>query len=432
MRMTDWSTAQRWQPAAVVRPTTAQEAAAILAEAARTGTTVRPIGSGHSFTPLAVTDGTQVVLDGMIGLVGGPDPDGAVRVRGGTTLALLNTLLAARGRAVANLGDIDAQTIAGAISTGTHGTGARFGGLATQVSALELALPDGSVRRCDAAHDPDLFQAARLGVGAFGLITEVTLDTVPAFGLYAVERPDRLSTVLADLPAHLRADHFEFFWFPHTDRVLAKTNTRVAAPEAASSGLPAWRAYLDDELLANRLFEVVNRGCARWPAATPYLNQVAARSLPARSYTAPSHQVFASPRTVRFRESEYAVPVAAVDDVLRELRRWLERSGERVAFPVEVRFAAADQVWLSTSYQRDSAYVAVHMYHRLDPSRFFGAFEDIVARYDGRPHWGKMHRLTAADLQGRYPRFGDALAVRDRVDPQRVLGSPYLARVLDA
>jgi L-gulonolactone oxidase len=289
--------------------------------------------------------------------------------------------LAAEGLALKNRGDIDQQTISGAISTGTHGTGARFGGMATQVRELRLVLADGNKIICSPATHSDIFAAARVGLGALGVITEVTLQCVPAFRLRAVEGPASLDEVLASFDAAVAEhDHFDLYWFPHTDRALTKHNDRVPGHHEGRP-LPRWRYALDDELLSNRLFEVANRLGGLRPVLVPQINQISARALAAREFTDASYAVFNTPRRVRFVESEYAVPRPSLLPVLRSLRAWLDDHDERIVFPVEVRVAAADEIWLSTGYRRDNAYVAIHQYHRLDPGRTFG--NDYLTRVLG-------------------------------------------------
>jgi L-gulonolactone oxidase len=270
----------------------------------------------------------------------------------------------------------------------------------------------------------------QLRLGALGIVTEITVAVVPAFLLHAVERPESLTDVLAHADVSAEAnDHFEFYWFPHTDRVLTKRNNRV--PEGtARRPLPAWREKLDDDLLSNRFFELTNRVATRMPRSTRTINAVASRALSERQYTDSSHKVFVTAREVRFMESEWAFPRASLSEVLLELREWVNTHDERISFPVECRVAAADDVWLSTAYERQSCYVAIHKYHRQERGAYFDAFEAIAVNHGGRPHWGKLHTRDADYLRGVYPRFDDFVAVRDRVDPERRFANPYLERVL--
>jgi len=391
---------------------------------------VKAVGAGHSFTPIAATDATLLRLDRMNRILHADTETGLVRVQAGISLHELNPRLAALGLALPNLGDVDPQSVAGATSTGTHGTGARLFGIAKAIAALQLVTADGSVVEIDASHE--LFDAARVGLGALGIVTEVTLQCVPAFLLHAREEPMPLSAVLADLDALVDGnDHFEFYFFPHTDKALTKRNNRVAEGTAPAP-LPRWRHLLDDELLSNTVYERVQRLATRRPSFIPRINTLSGSLLGAREFTDASYEVFVSPRRVRFRESEFALPRAAAAEAIGEMQRWYAASGEHVSFPVEVRFTAADDIWLSTGHERDNVYIAVHQYHRTDPSRYFAAMQDIFTAHEGRPHWGKMHTLGADYFRTVYPRFDDFVAVRDRLDPERKFTNPYLQQVLGA
>jgi L-gulono-1,4-lactone dehydrogenase len=401
-------------------------------EAALAGLPVRALGSGHSFTAAAATSGAALELSNWTGVISADSDSGLVTVRSGTTLRSLNTALDALGLALPNLGDIDAQTIAGAISTGTHGTGARIGGLATQVVSLDLVLADGTVVSCSAEQRPDLFAAARVSLGALGVIATVTLRCVPAFTLAADERLMPLEEVTARFDEFAACnDHFELFWFPYGDRVLVKRNNRIAAEAThVPRQMSEWRRFWEYEVLENAAFGALCRTGRAIPRLVKPLNRLAGASLSNRSYSAPSHQVFVSPRRVRFVESEYAVPREAVLDVLAELRGCVPRLADPVMFPVEVRVAAADDIWLSTAYGRDTAYVAIHQYGGLPYREYFRLFESITAAADGRPHWGKMHTLDAERLSRLYPRFADFRRFRDDLDPDRRFTNPYLDQVL--
>ncbi|WP_375493071.1 D-arabinono-1,4-lactone oxidase [uncultured Jatrophihabitans sp.] len=413
-----------------VRPGTVRELVRTVADAAEHGRAIKPIGAGHSFTAIAETGGVQLRLDRLSGIVRADRATGLVTVLAGTPLHALNDALWQLGLALTNLGDIDVQTISGAISTGTHGTGAKLGGIATQVRALEIITGDGERRRCSADENPELFAAARVGLGALGVLATVTLQCEPAYALAAAEAPGTLDETLATLDEQLVGnDHFEFYWFPHTRRVLTKRNNRVL-PGTPLRPLGRARHWLDDEFLSNTVFDRVNRVTTRRPQLIPRANALATRLLGARDYIDRSYRVFASPRTVRFREMEYAVPRAAVPQVLAEIERWFARSGTQVGFPIEVRFAAADDIWLSTATGRDSGYIAVHQYVRREYEPYFRAVEAIAADVDGRPHWGKIHYRDAASLRGTYSRLDEFAALRDKLDPQRIFTNAYLERVL--
>jgi L-gulonolactone oxidase len=402
--------------------------AVVAANEARTR--IKPIGAGHSFTTIGVTDGVQLRPEGLTGIVSADRTTGLVTVLAGTRLHDLNAALWEHGLSMTNLGDIDVQTIAGAISTGTHGTGAKLGGIATQVRALQLVTADGQLHEVDAATDADLFKAACVGLGALGVITAVTLQCEPAFALNAQESPAPLDEVLADLDALVDGhDHFEFYWFPHTRATLTKRNNRRSVADGLKP-LSKMRHYIDDELLANTAFDAINKFTTRRPNVIPRANRLASRLLSAREFTDRSYEVFASPRRVKFREMEYAVPREAVPHVLAEIEAYLARSGEQIGFPVEVRFAAPDDLWLSTAHGRASGYIAVHQYIRRDHETYFAAVEAIARSVDGRPHWGKLHNRDAESLRATYPRFDEFVALRDKLDPNRIFSNPYLDRVL--
>jgi L-gulono-1,4-lactone dehydrogenase len=432
----NWAGDQRAQPARVEVPRDVAEVAAAVHGAARDGLRVRMVGAGHSFTGAALTDGVLLRPDALTGLVRVDTAARTATVRAGTRLWDLNAMLAAHDLALENLGDVDRQTIAGAVATGTHGTGLRYGGLATQVTALELVLADGSVVTCSAAERPDLFAAAAVGLGAYGVVTAVTLRCEQAFALHAAEQPARLGELLdGRFDALAEAEeHVEFYWFPHTEDCLLKRNNRVppgVAPRL-SAHRPAsrWRRLLDDEVLSNGVFRATCAVGHRVPATIPAVNRVASRLLGTREYVDASYRVFTSPRRVRFHEMEYAVPRDALAGVLREIDALIRRRGWRISFPVEVRVAAADDLWLSTGYGRQNAYVAVHQYVRTPCRDYFDAVEAVLRSAAGRPHWGKLHTLGAAALAGRYPRYADAVRLRASVDPERRFGNGYVDRVL--
>ena len=423
-----WSGLTVAHPALVRSPTDAGEVAAAVRAARDQGLRVKMVGSGHSFTDIAATDGLLLRPDRLVGVTAVDREALTVTVRAGTPLHELNALLDHLGLALHNLGDIDRQTVAGAIATGTHGTGGRWASLSSQVAGLELVTADGAVVTVSPDEDPHLFAAGRLGLGAVGVVTSVTFDVEPAFQLAAEETPmtwDEVVSGFGDLvDTH---HHVDIHWFPHTDRALCKRNDRtVDEPRPLSRA----RAWLDDDLLANRTFGLVNRLGNAAPRLVPALNRASSRALGARTYTDASHRVFVSERLVRFREMEYAVPRAAGMTALVEARRAIERGGWPISFPVELRHAPADDVWLSMSHGRESVYLAFHVNAHTDHTAYFREMEAVMRAHDGLPHWGKLHTRTAADLAPAYPRWDDFAAVRDRVDPDRVFANAYLDRVL--
>ena len=424
----NWAGNQTMTPAAVEHPASVDEVVRVVKDAAAAGRRVKAIGSGHSFTAIGLTDGVLVQLDRLGRLVDADPVTGRVTVQGGLPLHRLNALLAERGMGLTNMGDVDVQTVTGALSTGTHGTGRDSGALATQVVAMEIVLADGTVLTCSADENPDVFAVARVSLGALGIVTSVTIQAEPAFLLIADERPMPFDEAVEDFERHVAEnEHFELYWFPHTDLALTKRNNRSAGPAQPLSRV---RKLVDDEVLSNGVFAATCALGKAVPALVPRINRVAARALTARTYTDLAPRVFTSPRRVRFEEMEYAIPRPALPGVLRELRTLPERHGQRISFPVEVRVAPADDIALSTASGRDTAYVAVHVYRGTDRAAYFDAVEALMGSVGGRPHWGKLHSLGAAELRARYPRFDEFVGVRDRLDPERRFTNPYLDRVL--
>jgi len=413
--------------------------AAEVRQAADDDLTIRMTGSGHSFTPAAVADGVLLRPNRLTAIRSIDAAAGTVTVEAGCPLHVLNAKLLARGLSLANMGDIQVQTVAGATQTGTHGTGRDVGGMAAQVCGLELVLADGSIVTCSADRPdgglagPDgkpagLLDAARVGLGALGIVTALTFRVVPAFLLEAREEPMSWSRVISHLD-ELTADneHFEFYWFPHSEGCLTKRNNRSDGP---ARPLPQWRYMLDDEFLSNSLFGVANRVGRRIPAVIPSINSVSARALGSRTYIDAGYKVFTSPRRVRFKEEEYAVPRAALSDVLSEVRSLFQRRDWRISFPIEVRVTPSDDVWLSTAYGRDSAYIAIHVFHSAPHEQYFNDIEAVMTSVGGRPHWGKMHTRDAGYLRGAYPRMADFVTLREQLDPDRRFGNAYLRQVL--
>jgi len=394
-------------------------------------------GSGHSFTPTAVSNGV-LLRPGNLTAIRSIDPvAGTVTVEAGCRLSVLNAGLLNHGLSLANMGDIQVQTVAGATQTGTHGTGRDLGGMAAQIAGLELVLADGSVITCSADAPSGgmnlpgangLFDAARVGLGALGIVTAITFKVVPAFLLEAREEPMTWSRVITQLD-ELTADneHFEFYWFPHSEGCLTKRNNRSDGP---ARPLARWRYQLDDQFLSNSLFGATCQLGRHVPAVIPTVNSLAARALGARTYVDAAYKVYTSPRRVRFKEQEYAVPRETLSDVLFEVKSLIQRRDWRISFPIEVRVTPEDDLWLSTAYGRDSAYIAIHIFHSSPHEAYFSEVESIMTAVGGRPHWGKMHTRDAHYLAGVYPKFSDFAALRDAIDPDRRFGNEYLEQVL--
>ncbi|MER5650419.1 D-arabinono-1,4-lactone oxidase [Streptosporangium sp. NPDC002524] len=430
----NWAGNQSATPAEVRAPSSAEEVSRAVRDAAAAGRRVRMTGTGHSFTPVALTDGLLLRPGALTGIR--EAGDGWVTAEAGTTVGALNRELHRRGLALANMGDIDAQTVAGAIQTGTHGTGRDVGGMADQVLALEMVLADGEIvtvrgdgdGKIRGVAEKDLFNAARVSLGALGVVTAVTFRVEPAFLLRSVREPMTLTAILGSLDALVAGnEHLDFFWMPHTDACLTKRNNRDPGPARPPGAFKYW---FDNRFMENTLFGALCGVGGRYPGAIPRLNALSAATLSASAHTYASHRVFTSVREVRFLEMEYAIPREHLGQALREVRDLLDRRDWRISFPVEVRVTPASDAWLSTAYGRDSAYLACHVYRPTPNPAYFEGVEEIMTRLGGRPHWGKLHTRDAAYLAGVYPRFADFLAVRDALDPGRVFANDHLDTVL--
>ncbi len=396
--------------------------------ASEEGRTVKVAGSGHSFTPAALTDGTMLRIESLSRVLEVDRVGGRVKVEAGIMLGDLNRRLDKHGVALENLGDIDRQTLGGAISTATHGTGARLGNISSQIEAMEVVGADGTLHELSEASDPDAFRAARVGIGALGAIYSVTLRTVPAFRIDRIDRNRPLDEVIAGMDTFANdLDHFEFYVFPHTSMALCRESTRTDAAPKPPNPVAAYAQEVMFENWVAGAFAGVSRFV---PAATPTLTRMAAAGAGTSRTLDHSFRVFASERRIKFTEMEYCVPRANAREAVEGVLEIANRPELGVAFPIEVRFVAGDDALLSPSHERDSCYVAVHYDRHGGHEPYFDAVEAHMAQFGGRPHWGKRHTRDAADLRGLYPRFADFLAVRDRLDPGGAFANEYTDRVL--
>lgn len=426
----NWSGLESASPASSSTPSTAAEVQQIVTSARETGRRVKMVGTGHSFTAISAPVDLMLRPDGMRGIIAVDRDAMTATAWAGTQLKVLNAELAEQGLSLHNMGDIAEQTLAGATSTGTHGTGGLAAGLAAQLAGFSLVTGTGELLTATATENPELFAAGRVGLGALGILITVTFRVEPLFALEAVEKPmgwEEFFESFDDLTAD--AHHVDSYWFPHTDRFATKTNTRLASLDEARP-LGRFRGWLDDDFLQNTAFGTLCRITNRWPDLVPRVNRIEAGMLSERTYSDIAHKVFIAERRVVFREMEFAVPRADGLAVLAECRTALEASDLRINFPVELRTAPADDIALSTASDRDSFYLAFHTHRDVDHRPYFAVMEPILRAAQGRPHWGKVHTMTDDDLVKVYPRFTEFLALRDRLDPDRVFANPYLERVL--
>ena len=423
----NWSGDQRCSPAEFVRPPDREALATALVVAAEAGRTVSVVGCGHSFTEAAMTDGTMIDVVGLSGVIDADPGSGRVKVGAGTVLAELNEELHRLGLAMENLGDIDRQTVAGAISTGTHGTGAKLRNISAQVEGVEIVTADGTVRELNGS-EPDLLRAARVGIGALGAISAVTLHCVPTFVLERIDSPQPRDEVLDGFEQRAEEhDHFELFTFPYADSALVLERNRVEGPPRPRARVAA---YLNDTVIENWALEALSAAGRLVPAAIPRLSRLAAALATGGKTVDRSDRVFASERRVRFTEMEYGVPREKGPEAVRRVIEWVRSNRYPVFFPIEMRVAAGDDALLSPSHERDTAYIAVHQYRGMEWRPYFEAVEAIMRDYEGRPHWGKRHFQTAETLAPLYPEWEKFRAARDELDPGRVFANEYARRVL--
>ncbi len=424
---TNWAGQQRCAPVRIERPASEQELTRVVGRAAAEGLPLRVAGSGHSFTDAACTDGVLVDIAAMDRVLDADRSSGLVTVEAGITLHELGARLAELGLAMENQGDIDAQTLAGAISTATHGTGAGYRNISAQVQAVRLVTAAGETLEIG-ADEPGLLGAARVGLGALGALSAVTLQTVPIFTLERRDEPLPLARVLDEFDRHADgADHFELYVLPYTDVALTRTSTRSdRQPEPGNVRVE----LVQERLVENGALALLGAATGRFPRAIPRLNGALLKAMTPSTKIDRSHRVYATRRDVRFTEMEYAIPREHGPEALRRVLETIERRQLAVAFPIEMRVVRGDDAPLSTAHGRDSAYIAVHQFRGQEFETYFRAVEAIMDDYGGRPHWGKRHYQSAATLAARYPRWDDWHKARERLDPDRAFANDYTRRVL--
>jgi L-gulonolactone oxidase len=424
----NWAGDQQCVPAQVSEPRKLADLQEAVSRAAARGMQVRVAGSGHSFTDIACTDGLMLRLEGLNGILEVDPEAGRAKVEAGIVLRDLSEALYDQGLALENLGDIDVQTIAGAISTGTHGTGERLRNISSQVEGLELVRPDGTLVECSRESDPDLWRAARVGLGALGAIATVTLRCVPAFTIRRHDHPLPLDEALERLDDLAAAnDHFEFYVFPHSDVALCRESRDLDTPPEPRSRAAE---YLLETLLENRAFWFFCLLGRTFPSRIPRNNRLIPKVAGSSVKTDRSYRVFSTRRIVRFTEMEYSIPREAGAEALRRVLEMIERRGFAVPFPIEFRVVAPDDAYLSPSFERETVYIAVHMFRGMAWEPYFRAVEAIMDDYSGRPHWGKRHFQSAATLAPRYPEWDRFQSVRARLDPGGTFQNEYTRRVL--
>jgi FAD-linked oxidoreductase len=412
-----------------MRPRSIDELATAVSECGRVGRHLRVAGSGHSFTPLVLSNDLLISLEEMQGIDSIDTEGGTVTILGGTVLKNLGDMLFEHGLAQENLGDIDVQSISGAISTGTHGTGIRYGTLSTQVEGLTLVTASGEILECSREREPEIFKAAQVSLGTLGVIAKVKLRVVPAKRLHFLGQRKKLADCLTHLEQYKQENsHFEFLWIPYTGGVQAKFLNETMEPVSKST---VWGNF-NKLVLENYVYWLLSESCRLVPRLCKTVTNISAQSIATIDEVDYSHRLFATPRMVRFQEMEYNIPAEHTVAVLNEIQECILRHQFQVHFPIECRFVHSDDIWLSPAYGRESAYIAVHMYRGMPYRSYFYYIEEIFKRYQGRPHWGKMHTRTAGELAQLYPHWHDFRRVRAKLDPEGVFLNSYLRDLFDA
>ena len=423
----NWAGNQQSKPVRIERPASELEVVEVVRRAVAERLRVKVVGSGHSFTGIAVPDEVMVDLTRMNRVVNVDHTRGVITVQAGIVLSDLNAYLELHQLSMPNLGDVTYQTLAGAVSTSTHGTGLQRTGLAAQIRAFKLVAASGEVLACDPGQNAEIFHCGRVSLGAIGVITEVTLNVVPAFNLRAVEQPMRISHVLDNFAQLIEENNFfEFYWVPHTKWALTKANN-VSTDAIDSPG--RFATWYNKMFMENYAFGLLCRVGRLFPKLIPKLATI----LPSSGrveYVNVSHRIFSSKRLVKFYEMEYSIALDSLVPALREVMQMVEDRGFTISFPVEVRCTGSDDIPLSTSTGRRSAYIAVHMFKGSAYTEYFSAVETILRKYEGRPHWGKIHNLNANDISSLYPEYQRFIEVRNQLDPEGVFTNDYLRRVL--
>jgi FAD-linked oxidoreductase len=384
---------------------------------------VRVVGAGHSFTPLVATEGTLLSLDRIEGMVSHDAVANEATVNAGTRLYSLGPTLSAIGQALPNMGDIDRQSIAGAVSTGTHGSGITLGAIAASVAQLRMVLADGSVLTCSRTQEPEIFRAACVSLGSLGVLSQVTLKNVPAFRVKELTRLMSLSDFVRDLESLQAAHrHLDAWVFPFGGQVIVKLGDITTEAETK---------YAPDDFSENTMLRVAAELSRMLPSQVPFFQKCLGMFVSESTRIGPSFGIYATERKVKFNEMEYHVPAAGGPACLEEVCRALCASDARPFFPVEYRYVAGDDLMLSPFTGGARASIAVHQYAKQDPGPTFRAAEPIYAAHGGRPHWAKNHSLKASDFAKLYPEWEAFHAIRHRLDPQGKFMNAHLRTLFE-
>lgn len=426
MKYSNWSKSVKFNPNQVLHPSSIEEVQSIVKDAYENNKTVRVVGSGHSFTPLIETNNVLLTLDNLQGIVAIDKENKQAEVFAGTKLHILGPELFKNDLAQENMGDINVQSIAGALSTGTHGTGETLGTLSTQMLAVTLVNGKGELITLTKGVDAN-FNFAQVALGSLGIMVKVKLQLVSKYKLkYNLSKIDYNEVLgkIDDLVTNNR--NVEFYFFPYTDTCQLKV-LNISDEKIKSGGIGK---KFNDIVMENGVFYIVNK-ISTWFKAHKAMAKLSAWGAGKGEFVNWSHEIYATKRYVKFNEMEYNIPKKNFKEALQEIKTMIVKENVPVSFPIECRFVKSDDIPLSPAYQRESAYIAVHMYKTRKYADYFKKVEAIMAKYNGRPHWGKRHFLTATDFKNRYPKWDDFHALRKRMDPQGVFMNDYLHSIFE-
>ncbi len=420
----NWAETTICYPSEIIYPESEEEIVQIIERAKKEQKKIRVVGNGHSFTQLVATNSILISLDKWEGII--EIDDNLVTVRSGTNIKNLGELLFQYGLAQENLGDIDVQSIAGAISTGTHGTGIHFGNLATQIEEITFINAQGEKITCSENQEQDIFKAAQVSLGSLGIITRLKLRCVPKYKLELKNVKGNFSDCMKQLENYKKENrNFEFYYFPYTEVVQMKFSN-TTEKEVKEGGV---MKFLNDIILENGAFKLVSEISRVFPSQSRRVSRLCGSLVGESERCAWSHKVFATARLVRFTEMEYNIPMEHFSDCIHEIKKKIEDTQYDLHFPIENRFVKKDDIWLSPAYERDSAYIAVHMYKGMPYKKYLKDMETIFEKYQGRPHWGKLHFQTPEKLKNSYPMWEQFHNIRKKMDPNGLFMNLYLASI---
>nr|WP_171500003.1 D-arabinono-1,4-lactone oxidase [Acinetobacter bereziniae] len=413
----NWSGFQQSQPEHILKPSSIDELKNIVQNHHK----IRVVGAGHSFTPLVCTDATLLSLDHFSGVENVNTALTQANIWSGTRLFNLDQYLEPIHQSLMQQGDIDQQSLAGAVSTGTHGTGLNLHCISAYVEAFELLTASGDILTCSRQDNPNIFEAGRVSLGSLGILTKITMQNKPRYKLKEHVRLCSVKEFFENIDLwKTQHRHIECFAFSHADQLILKTLD--ITDEDIQPRKLSWPS--EDALLT-----ICCSLTKSFPALNPKLQKLLGVFIKPTTFVDWSSQIFPTPRETKFNEMEYQIPIESGMECLEAVLTALKNAKAQTFFPVEFRFVKGDDIWLSPFYRQDSISISVHQYHKQAPNQLFDEIEPIFQHYRGRPHWGKMHNMRASQLQALYPKWDDFMQLRAQLDPTQKFLNPYLEKL---